>query len=158
MEVEITSTALTALARRIKAEQDGKQIRKDLVTELRAAAAPGVAAVKEKLRSMPRAARGQSPAMGTYLAGRTAVQVRTSGKKVGVRVRIPATPKLRGFAMAARRINKGSWRHRVYGRDVWVTQHSPIPGFFDDTLRGDHDRFRRAVVAVMRKTARRLTR
>jgi hypothetical protein len=41
--------------------------------------------------------------------------VRLSGRSTGVKVRIGQTPNLRGFKMAARRLNRKSWRHKVFG-------------------------------------------
>ena len=159
MEVQVNASALTALAKRFKREEEGKQYRKDLVTELRQAAGPGVSAVKESLRGIPsRGLAHPSPALGSFLASKTAVQVRTSGQRAGVRVRIPQTPQVRGFKLAARRLNRGSWRHRVFGRDTWVTQRSPIPGFFDDELTRRAPEFRAGVVVALRKAAARLSR
>jgi hypothetical protein len=158
LNVKVDDQAMRELGRAIRKETDGKQLRKDLVAELRAAVAPGVSAVQGKLRAIPqRSATQAKPALGSYLAARVKPSIRLSGRTPGVNVRIGQTPNLRGFKMAARRLNRKSWRHRVYGRNVWVTQKSPIPGFFDDTLAAGRAQYRAAVVAALKKTSDRLT-
>lgn len=157
VELSINVDQLKRLARRIRAEEASKQLRKDLVRNIRLAVSPGVSAVKEKLRAIPHETAAQpSPSIGSYLAARVRPQVKLSGWSAGVRVRIGQTPNLRGFKMAARRFNREHWRHRVFGRDVWVDQKSPIPGYFDDTLFAGRDKYRAAVFESIREFAHRL--
>lgn len=156
VELNIDQRAVQKVAKAVKAELDGKDLRKDLITELKTAVAPGVSAVKSKLQSMPQASVPSSPAIGSFLASRVVPQVRLSGQRTGVSVRIKKTPQLRGFTNAARRLNQASWRHKVFGRDVWVEQTSPIQGFFDDTLAKDKPLYRAGVVAALEKMARRI--
>jgi hypothetical protein len=99
-----------------------------------------------------------SPALGSYLASRVKAQVRLSGRSTGVAIRIGQTPNLRGFTFAAKRLNRASWRHPVFGHDVYVDQDSPIEGYFDNTLEADKDHYRSAVLAVVEKMASRLAR
>lgn len=150
--------ALRALSKAMRAEEDGKQLRKDLIKDLRTAVAPGVSAVQGQLRSIPHtSAATSSPALGSYLASRVRTQVRLAGKAAGVRIRIQQTPALRGFRFAAKRLNRDGWRHKVFGRDVWVEQTSPIRGYFDKTLSRDKAKYRAAVLRVMEDMARRVT-
>jgi len=158
--VEITGDGreLQALARLMRKESDGAALRKDLAANLRVAVEPGVSAVQGRLRSIPHTSAAEpSPAMGTYLAARVKPQVRFSGRKTGVAIRIAKTPRLRGFAFASRRLDRGSWRHPVFGHDVWVEQQSPIPGYFEDTLAEGRERYRAAVLEALSKMSRRLT-
>lgn len=157
-ELSVDQRAVARVARAMRYEEDGKALRKELATDLKAAVQPGVTAVQGKLRAIPRAARGTaaSPPLGAYLAQRVKPQVRLGGRSTGVAVRIPRTPRLRGFAFAAKRLNRTHWRHRVYGSEVWVTQESPMPGYFDDTLQQDRQKYRKAVVAALEKMARRV--
>lgn len=158
LEVTVDDQAIKDLMRVVRREADGKQLRKDLIAELKSAVSPGVSAVQGKLRSVPhRSATQSKPPLGSYLASRTKVQVRLSGRSPGVKVRIGQTPNIRGFKMAARRLNRQKWRHRVYGTDVWVDQKSPIPGFFDDTLAEGRSRYRAGVVSALESMADRLT-
>lgn len=156
-ELSVDQQALQAVAKAIKAETDGKQLRKDLIAEIKSAVEPATQAVQGKLRSIPsRTSANPSPAMGSYLASRVKPSVRLAGRSTGIRVRIQKTPRLRGFAFAARRLNRKSWRHRVFGRDVWVEQTSPIPGFFDETLGADKAKYRKAVIDALEKMAQRI--
>jgi hypothetical protein len=168
LEVTVDDKAMRELSRAIRQEVDGKQIRKDLIADLRQAVGPGVAAVQGKLRALPHSGTTpSSPALGSYLASRTKVQVKLSGRAPGVKVRIAQTPKLRGFAKAARHLNRAKWRHPVpqpkrkegtpAGDVVWVDQDSPMPGYFDDTLAADRPKYRAAVIDVLQKVAKRLT-
>lgn len=150
---------LVALGRAMKAEEDGAALRKDLIVNMRAAVAPGKSAVQEKLRAWPHGgADSSSPAMGSYLASKTTVQVRLSGRRTGVAVRIARTPNLRGFRKAATALNSAAgWRHKVFGRDVWVEQTSPQPGFFDKTLAAGKNVYRAAVLLAVKQMERRIS-
>jgi hypothetical protein len=159
LEVTVDDSGLKDLMKVVRQEADAKQLRKDLIAEIRTAVAPGVSAVQAKVRAIPHSSAAHpKPAMSSYLASRVKPQVRLSGRSAGVRVRIGTTPNLRGFAQAARRLNRKFWRHQVYGnKEVWVEQRSPIPGFFDDTLAAGRDSYRAAVVTALKSLADRLT-
>lgn len=157
LEVSIDTNPVRVVGKALRAEADGKQLRKDLVSDLKQAVAPAVSAVQGKLQAIPHtSAVSSSPAMGSYLASRVKTQVKLSGRSSGVKVRIPKTPKLRGFTFAARRLNRTHWRHRVYGKDIWVEQTSPIPGYFDETLKSQQRVYRAAVIEALEKMARRI--
>lgn len=155
IELTVDQRMIVKLSKLIKAEANGAFLRKQLITDLRGAVAPGVAKVQGKLRAIP-SDRPGSPPLGTYLAARVRPQIRLSGRSAGVRIRIGQTPNIRGFAMAARRLNRTTWRHKVFGREVWVEQRSPIAGYFDDTLSADREVYHAAVLRACRKYARRL--
>lgn len=157
-ELSVDQQAVQKVAKALRAESDGKTLRKELMAELKTAVAPGVAAVQGKLRAIPhRSGAAGSPALGSYLASRVKPSVRLSGRSTGVKVRIGQTPNLRGFKMAARRLNRKSWRHPVFGdTKTWVTQQSPIPGYFDETLARDRGTYRAAVIRALEKMARKL--
>lgn len=157
IEVSIDQSKLIGLSKALKAEANSALLRKDLIANLRAAVQPGVSAVQQKLSAIPSGSTPGNPSLGGYLKTRVKTQVRLTGTKAGVRVRIPQTPNIRGFKMAARRLNRPSWRHPVYGK-AWVVQISPIPGFFDDTLAARKEEYRAAVIAACRKMSWRLGR
>lgn len=149
---------LKSLGRAMKAEEGGKLLRVELIAGLRTAVAPAQESVKSQLRAWPHGGMTQAnPAMGSYLASRVRTQVRLSGRRTGVAVRIPRTPQLRGFRKAATALNSAAgWRHKVFGHDVWVEQTSPIPNFFDDTLMKAKDACRAAVIAAVERMERRI--
>lgn len=158
-ELTVDQQAVQRVVRALKAEEDGKTLRKELTVELKSAVGPGVSKVQGKLRAIPHPSRTRSsPPLGSYLASRVKPQIRLSGRSTGVAVRMAQTPAIRGFKMAARRLNRKSWRHRVFGRDVWVTQQSPIPGYFDDTLQEGKPQYRAAVIRALESMARRVAR
>ncbi|HET6504618.1 MAG TPA: hypothetical protein VFG87_28045 [Amycolatopsis sp.] len=158
VEFTVDQQDMQRVAKAMRAEEDGKTLRKQLVGELKDAVSPGVSKVQGKLRSIPHLGPTRSsPPMGSYLASRVKPQIRLSGRSTGVAVRIAQTPALRGFKLAARRLNRSSWRRRVFG-GVWVTQTSPIPGFFDDTLAEGKEQYRAGVLRALEKMARRVAR
>lgn len=156
--ISVEAEAMRQLGAAFRREADGKALRRDLTKQIGTAVAPAVSAVQGVLRAIPHpSAAHASPRLSTYLSSRVKVQVRYSGRSTGVRVRIGETPNLRGFTLAARYLNKKSWRHPVFGnREVWVTQTSPVPGYWDDTLAADRDKYRDAVVDALGMMARRL--
>lgn len=155
-ELTADQRAMQLVAKSLAAEADGKQLRKDLIAGLREAVAPGVSAVQSKLRAIPNQGITSSPGLGAYLAPRVKTQVRLAGRSTGVRVRIAKTDKLRGFTYAARRLNRRTWKHKVFGRDVWVEQRSPITGYFDETLSAERAAYRKAVRDALERMARRV--
>jgi hypothetical protein len=156
VSMSVEQQEVIAIGRAMRAEGDGLKLRADLMLSLRAAVQPGVDKVQGKLRAMPSTGVGPKPAVGSYLASRVKAQVRLSGPAAGVAVRIAKTPKLRSWTNAARVLNRGRWRHPVFGHDVWVDQSSPIPGFFDDTLAEDKDEYRAAVMKALARMRMRL--
>lgn len=117
------------------------------------------AGLKEAVEPALPIIRGDVMTMGSYLSGapplRAAVagalktNVRYGGDSPGVRVSIGSAGMPRGFKMAARRINRGSWTHPVYGRpNSDVTQRGK-QGFFDDPLQARRDELRRAIVRAL---------
>jgi hypothetical protein len=65
----------------------------------------------------------------------------------------------RGFDNAPKALNnpKG-WRHRVFGRDVWVEQRATPTEWFDRATRRRHEQLRDAVLETMQRMAERLAR
>jgi hypothetical protein len=172
--MQVDPKTLKFVARALREEQESGRLRRDLVREIKKAVDPGVQAVRGQLaiasvtsiasgasitdgrsrvREKPRA---QGPTIGGYLASRVKPEVRLTGRTGGVRIRIPQTPSLRGFKLAARRLNRGTWRHPVFGTAQWVEQQSPIPGFFDTTLNEGKEDYKAAVVASLNKLAERI--
>lgn len=158
VELSVDQREMQAVGRAIRAEGDGKALRRDLMVGLRAAVEPGISKVQGKLQSIPHGgATSASPALGSFLASKVKAQVRLSGRSTGVAVRMAKTPQLRGFAMASRRLNRTHWRHPVFGRDVWVDQMSPMPDYFDTTLADDRDLYRAAVIEALERMRARMS-
>lgn len=148
---------LLALARSLRSEEDGKEIRKDLVKKLRAAAGPARQAARDSIRGAASSGhKGKSLRSG--IAAKIQVVAKPTGYAVGVRVVAKQTPNLRGFTNAPRRFNSASgWEHPVFGTRKSVHQVGR-PGWFDESIQHRKPEFRRAVEDVMKETARRVAR
>ncbi|MFC6017214.1 hypothetical protein ACFP2T_13480 [Plantactinospora solaniradicis] len=159
IELSVDAQALQALGRRLRDEEDGKKLRRDLAKNLRAALEPAKDEVRSALMGMATAGLevDGAPLRTTVLKGLKA-EARLTGRKTGARLKIKKTPELRNFKNAPKRLNsKKGWRHRVFGQDVWVTQVGERE-YFDRTIRTGQGRYRAAVRAAMAETARRITR
>jgi len=150
----VDSGDLKAVSRALRNHADGKQLRLELIREMKAPAQDLVPKVQRAWRAAPafkgrrsRVRRGQ-PDLRELLAQATWAQARLTGKEAGVRVRsdgrkMPDHMKsLPGYAEGIRR---RPWRHPVGGdRGTWVTQQ-PFPRFYDAIGGGDEVAARRAV-------------
>lgn len=145
---EQAARELAQLGRQLK--EAPKELRKELLAEIRKEGKPAVEDVKRQTDDhLPR--RGglaervarQSYGVRTRLAGRSAgVRIQGTGRTV----------------RALRSIDAGSLRHPVFGnRDVWVSQ-SVRPGFFTEPLENDAPRFRRAIEKAIARTSNEVTR
>jgi hypothetical protein len=159
VELSIDQRALLELGRALKREEDGKQLRRDLIRELKKPLAPAVAEIKSGVMAI--GAGGLPPGQGeplrTAVVRRIRAEVKLSGKAIGVRVRARKTEAVRGFRHAPKRLNAAKgWRHPVHGNsDRWVVQFGN-PGYFDRPLEGRRSEFRGAVLEAMEATARRI--
>lgn len=146
LSLELTPENLRAISKALKAEEDGKQLRKELTRNMRDALKPGATDAKAGIMSMASATPHGGPALKSAIARRIRPEVRISGKFPGAKVKAMKTPNIRGFANAAKRTNRASgWRHPVYGsREVWVQQHGKVK-WFDRAFEGQEGRYQRAV-------------
>lgn len=157
--------ALAALGRRLRAEEGGAALRRELIAGLRAVVAPAVAEAKagalsikragsnakslsthvKRQSSKPLAERKQyagSESLGAAVARGIGAQVRTGARTAGVSVRARKTGMPRGFVNAPKRLNRRSWRHPVFGHG-WVEQVGN-PRFFDDPMQARAGEYRAA--------------
>ncbi|MFC7380893.1 hypothetical protein [Sphaerisporangium rhizosphaerae] len=153
----VEQQALKELGRALRAETDGKAIRKDLIRQLKQPLQPAVTEIKSGVMSMASGglSHGGEP-LRAAVARKIRAEAKLSGYAVGVRVRARKTEAVRGFRNAPKRLNspKG-WRHPVFGSDRWVQQIGK-PRYFDEPLEGRKAEFRRAVIEAMDSTARRI--
>ena len=156
--VEVRKTDLQLLVRALRAEADGKALRRDLVRGLKAAVEPAAAAARASILGM--GVRGLShaePGLRSSVARATKVSVRTSGKRAGVRVLVKKHSMPRGFFNAPKRLNsRKGWRHPVFGSDRWVLQRGK-PGWFDDTLEKAKPAATAAAAAALETVAKRIS-
>lgn len=157
VELSVDAQALKALGKALGAEADGKKLRRQLAKDLRTALEPALGEIRTGLMGMP--SQGVMPTEGgplrTEVLKHLKAEARLSGRSTGARIRLKKRGP-RGFEMAGRRLNrKKGWRHRVFGRDVWVKQIGR-PGWFDDPTKENRARYRAAVLGVMNDTAARI--
>jgi len=158
MSVSVQADALAALGRAMKAEADGKALRKDLTKELKGIISPIVSEARGAATGMPSAGlEHDGEPLRSAIARRIVGEVRYSGRATGVRIKAKRKGMPRGFEHAPKRTNaRGGWRRPVYGnKEVWVTQVG-VPDWFDDVMRDQRPDAQAKCLAAMEDTARRI--
>jgi hypothetical protein len=151
-----THDGLAALVRAIRAEEDGKQLRKELAANMRDALKPGAQQAKSSVMGMI-SLHGAQPALRTSIAKKIRPEVKLGGRWSGARVKAFKTKNIRGFANAPKRTNRAAgWRHPAWGnREVWVHQHGKLE-WFDRAFQGREGIYKQAVEQAMEDMARRI--
>jgi len=155
--MSIGAARLEEVISALRYEEDGKQLRKEMTANLKAAVEPAIPVMRSGLMAMG-GSGSVTPALRTTIANRIRVAVRGTGGRAGVRVSIGRTPQIRGFRNAPKRLNRENWRHPVFGnREAWVSQRG-APGYFDDPLRARRDEMRAAVARAVEDMSQRIAR
>ncbi|MCX6399236.1 MAG: hypothetical protein NTX33_04795 [Propionibacteriales bacterium] len=147
MEIEVRGAHdLEALAKRLKSADDGKELRKQLLREIRQSAKPVIGKVKAS-------ARDKLPSRGgladSVARSRIGVRTRVSGKNAGVRIEAKN-------GIDVRSLDRGRLRHPVFGnRNNWVNQEVE-PGWFSEPLTESLPHVRRGVIDAMDAVAKRI--
>jgi len=146
LHLELTSSNLRNVSNALKAEEDGKELRKELTKNMREALKPGAARAKSSIMSMASTTPHSGPALKTAIARRIRPEVRITGKFPGAKIKAFKTKNLRNFPNAPKRTNRASgWRHPVYGnREVWVQQTGKVK-WFDRAFEGEQAHYKRQV-------------
>ncbi|WP_018658457.1 hypothetical protein [Actinomadura flavalba] len=127
---------LRRLARDLRKIEGGKEIRQQMVREMKDAARQLAAAEKTAVLALP--SRGENARRGRRslrraMATATVAQVRSSGDRAGVNVRINPKRMPPGQHNLPAYLNDepgfGRLRHPVFGTDTWV-QQAPTPWFY----------------------------
>jgi len=154
VEYTVDQKAVHVIAAAMKAEEDGKALRRDLLREMRAVGKPLVPELQSAVRSVP-AVTTAAPGLRDAVAAGIKVGVRMSGKSTGIKVTVGATPGVRGFRFAGRALNRAKgWRHPVFGRDKWVQQAGKQ--WFEPPLLARRDEVRTAVLTAVESMAQRI--
>jgi hypothetical protein len=137
VQVQLVSSGdLKAVAKALRKHADGKELRRELTQGIREVLAPAVPAVKAAWLSAPSKGRRHPgrPSLRSLLARSTRMEVRTTGRFAGARVRTDGRKmpdQMRSLPSYAEGIRGRPWRHPVMGdRETWVTQE-PFPRFYD---------------------------
>jgi len=149
---------LRDLSRRMRRDEDGKAMRKDLVKAGREVLNPTRNAARAAIKSMP--SKGHAGMrLRNSVAGKVMVQIRPSGKFPGADLRAKKTPNVRKFRNAPKRLNsRAGWDHPAINNPTKQIRQLGRPGWFDDTTKRDHAKYRRAMVGVIRAAEKRLAR
>jgi len=134
------------LSKRLRAAGDqGKGLRRELYRGINRATKPLKADAQK-------AAADRLPQSGG-LAGIVAKS------KFSTRTRTGRNPSvsIQAKGTAAQATDKGIIRHRVFGRDVWVTQQVP-PGWFTETMQAGAPHVRRELLEAMENVVRQIAR
>ena len=128
VDVSVSLEGFDSLARALRAEEDGKELRKELAKNMRNALAPAVDKAKGNVMAISHLSTA-SPALRSGVAKKIRPEVKLGGRWTGARIKAKKTPGLRGFALAAKRLQAaGGWRVQTYGR-TWRTQHGKVDWF-----------------------------
>lgn len=149
---------LDAVVRAIRAEEDGKQLRKELAKNLRTELKPAAALAKSGIMSMGSSGPGHpAPGLRSAIARKIRPEVKLGGNWSGARIKAFKTPNLRGFPNAPKRTNRtAGWRHPVFGNtETWVTQHGK-DHWFDNAMEGHGDEYRQVIHDALEAMAQRI--
>lgn len=155
VDVTVSFEGFDALTAVLRAEEDGKQLRKELAASMREALKPAAEQAKSGIMSMA-ASSTESPGLRTSIAKKIRPEVKLGGRWTGARVKAKKIPGIRGFANAAKRTQRSAgWRTQTYGRGAWRVQHGKV-NWFDHAMAPDAARYKQAVADAMEAMARRI--
>lgn len=150
-EIQPDQKRFVRVSRALREEADGAIIAR-AVEDLRAAASPAVGLVRSAIASsgggLPHA--GESIRAAIAAGVHESVNIRKRSGRVSVLAMKTGMP--RKFKNAPKRFNEPSFRRRVYGSNRWVVQVG-APGWFDDTLQANPEKYRPAVRRALEDTA-----
>lgn len=155
IEMGVQAEGLHALLGAIRAEADGKTLRKELARDLRDALKPAVAQARSGIMAM--SSTGQtSPALRSQIARRIRPEIKLGGRWTGARVKARKTINVRRFPNAPKRTQSSKgWRTDTFGRDVWRVQHGRVE-WFDRAMAGDEAKYRAACQRALERMAARI--
>lgn len=158
IEMSVQAEGLQALLGAIRAEEDGKTLRKELAKDLREALKPAAAAAKSGIMAM--SSTGQtSPALRSQIARRIRPEIKLGGKWSGARVKARKTINVRRFPNAPKRTQSAKgWRTDSFGHNTsesWRVQHGRVE-WFDRAMQGDEAKYRAACQRALERMAARI--
>lgn len=137
----------------LRAMPNHKDLRKELLLELRKVAEPAADKARQNILGMSsKGLRNKGGSLRAKVAKRVQTKATLGGRKAGVRVMVAQRIGLpRGFFNAPAQLNRKSFRHPVYGRpDSWTVQVGE-PGWFDLPLIASRRQASQAAVKVLQK-------
>jgi len=157
-DVRVEVDGIPALVAALKAEANGKALRRELARDMRGALKPAVTEARSSIMGMSSAGHSVSPTLRSAISRRISANVRLTGRSTGARVRARKLPDtMRGFRNAPKLTNRRQWRHQIFGGDDWVDQEGK-PNWFDDSMRSGRERYKKSVLGAMENMAQRISR
>jgi hypothetical protein len=156
IEMQVSAEGIQRLGRALAAEEDGKQLRKELAANMRGALQPAADMAKSNVMSMrSEHGAGGGPGLRQAIAKKVRPEVKLGGRWSGARVKAKKTPNIRDFRNAPKRTQKsGGWRTRSWGGE-WRTQIGRFQ-WFDRAMAGREAHYKQAVLDAMEAMARRV--
>lgn len=134
--VEVRQDELRDLIRAMRAEADGRELRKELAKSLRDTLKPHADRAKNGALSIPGGGSATSPRLRPAIAKGVQQRVNLTMRGAGASVRARRTPRIRNFTNAPKRTNsRRGWRTQSWGNDQWRVQMGK-PDWFDNAMRG----------------------
>ena len=156
--ITVDTDQLAQFARILNDEAEPKKLRRELAKEMRGALQPAVQEARSSINALAHTSQANpSPALGSSIARNIKAEVRLSGRSTGARVKVKKLRNVRGFVNAPKLTNRDGWRHKVFGRDIWVEQRGK-PDWFDDAMNDNKAHYQAAVMAVLNAWAARIAR
>jgi len=150
-ELSIDQQALKDLGKALKSEADGKTLRKDLIAALKGTGDDAITDMRAAALAIPSKGLAVGPSIRQEIARKITPTVRLSGQMTGVALTAKQTS-LRGFTMAARRMNRDvGFNHPVYGRGA--VHQVGRPNWFDEIPPRYRDDFHRDVMFAIERLA-----
>lgn len=157
VDIAVSCDGINALVRAIRAEADGKELRKELAKNLRDALKPAAVQAKSGIMSMGSSGvgPGSAPALRSSIAKKIRPEVKLGGRWTGAKVKARKTPTIRGFANAAKRTQSDTWRTQSWGNGVWRNQPGKLD-WFDSATTAHKAEYKQAVFEALEDMARRI--
>lgn len=136
VELTVEQQGLADFAKALKAEADGKQLRKDLSKQLKAALDPIKEQAKSNLLGIASAGLTRGQPLRQTVANQLKAEARLSSRNAGARLRVRRKGMPRGFTNAPKALNNPQgWRRQVFSSGVFVQQIAVPTEWFDRAAR-----------------------
>jgi hypothetical protein len=156
IEMQVSAEGIQRLGRALAAEEDGKQLRKELAANMRGALQPAADMAKSNIMSMrSEHGAGGGPGLRQAIAKKVRPEVKLGGRWSGARVKAKKTPNIRNFRNAPKRTQRpGGWRTRSWNGE-WRNQVGRFE-WFDRAMSGRETYYKQKVLEAMDAMARRV--
>jgi vacuolar-type H+-ATPase subunit F/Vma7 len=156
VSVEVRQDELRDLIRALRAEDDGKVLRKEMAKALRDTLRPHAERAKNAALSIPSGGAATSPKLRPAIARSIQPRVNMTMKGAGASIRARRTPRIRNFSNAPKRTNsRKGWRTQSWGNDKWRVQMGKVD-WFDNAMRGVEPEARAQVKQIVDEMAHRI--